>query len=137
MLAHLKRENIFIEWTLNNQIICWINTFFEWIFLPYDWMNKKKAIFIRNMNKKCVLRKKMVHFACFSLFSQAEIIFPRMNDLLNEYFQFNVELNIEFNHFLARFNVKINNQNVSMTPTTVGWGKTCCCIGRIPSQKWA
>ena len=72
----------------------------------------------------------MAHFACFSLFSQAEIIFPRMNDLLNEYFQFNFESNIKLNHFLARFNVKMNNLNVSTTPTTVGWGKTCW-------HKWA
>ena len=39
-----------------------------------------------------------------------------MNNLLNEYFRFNFELNIELNHFLARFNVKMNNQNVSATP---------------------
>ena len=40
-----------------------------------------------------------------------------MNNFLNEYFWFNFELNIELNHFLARFNVKMNNQNVSATPT--------------------
>ena len=40
-----------------------------------------------------------------------------MNNLLNEYFWFNFELNIELNQFLARFNVKMNNQNVSATPT--------------------
>ena len=39
-----------------------------------------------------------------------------MNNLLNEYLRFNFELNIELNHFLARFNVKMNNQNVSLTP---------------------
>ena len=39
-----------------------------------------------------------------------------MNNLLNEYLRFNFELNIELNHFLARFNVKMNNQNVSATP---------------------
>ena len=38
-----------------------------------------------------------------------------MNNLLNEYFGL-FELNIELNHFLARFNVKMNNQNVSATP---------------------
>ena len=43
-----------------------------------------------------------------------------MNNLLNEYFRFNFELNIELNQFLTRFNVKINNQNVSSTPT---WGE--------------
>jgi len=75
----------------------------------------------------------------FSLFSQAGIIFPiwmnnffeffelnnfwiifelfELNNFLNEYFWFNFELNIELNHFLARFNVKMNNQNVSPTPT--------------------
>ena len=40
-----------------------------------------------------------------------------MNNLLNEYFRLNVELNIELNHFFARFNVKMNNQNVSATPS--------------------
>ena len=40
-----------------------------------------------------------------------------MNNSLNEYLRFNFELNIELNHFLARFNVKMNNQNVSATPT--------------------
>ena len=39
-----------------------------------------------------------------------------MNNLLNEYLRFNFELNIELNHFLARFNVKMNNQNLSLTP---------------------
>ena len=39
-----------------------------------------------------------------------------MNNSLNEYLRFNFELNIELNHFLARFNVKMNNQNVSATP---------------------
>ena len=34
-----------------------------------------------------------------------------------EYSRFNFELNIELNHFLARFNVKMNNQNLSATPT--------------------
>ena len=40
-----------------------------------------------------------------------------MNNSLNEYLRFNFELNIELNHFLARFNVKMNNQNVPPTPT--------------------
>ena len=40
-----------------------------------------------------------------------------MNNLLNEYLRFNFELNIELNHFLARFNVKMNNQNLSPSPT--------------------
>jgi hypothetical protein len=40
-----------------------------------------------------------------------------MNNSLNEYLRFNFELNIELNHFLARFNVKMNNQNVSPTPS--------------------
>ena len=43
-----------------------------------------------------------------------------MNNLLNEYLRFNFELNIELNHFLARFNVKMNNQNVSATPRVDG-----------------
>ena len=37
--------------------------------------------------------------------------------LLNEYSRFNFELNIELNHFFARFNVKMNNQNISATPS--------------------
>ena len=36
-----------------------------------------------------------------------------MNNLLNEYLRFNFELNIELNHFLARFNIKMNIQNLS------------------------
>ena len=36
-----------------------------------------------------------------------------MNIFLNEYFGFYFELNIELNHFLARFNEKMNIQNVS------------------------
>ena len=39
---------------------------------------------------------------------------------MNEYLRFNFELNIELNHFLARFNVKMNNQNVSATPN-INW----------------
>ena len=39
-----------------------------------------------------------------------------MNNSLNEYLRFNFELNIELNHFFARFNVKMNNQNISATP---------------------
>ena len=44
-----------------------------------------------------------------------------MNNFLNEYFGFSFEWNIELNHFLARFNEKMNIQNVSAraraTPT--------------------
>ena len=36
-----------------------------------------------------------------------------MNNFLNKYFGFYFELNIELNHFLARFNEKMNIQNVS------------------------
>ena len=39
-----------------------------------------------------------------------------MNIFLNEYFGFWFELNFELNHFSARFNEKINFQNVSPTP---------------------
>ena len=35
---------------------------------------------------------------------------------MNEYFGFCFELNFELNHFLARFNEKMNFQNVSPTP---------------------
>ena len=95
--AFLKKNEYF-HW-MNNQIIFSMNKFFEWIFLPYYWMNKffewiflpyywmnfwmnqKSAIFIRKMNKKCVLRKKLpiLHvFHCFlklRLFFQFEWIF--------------------------------------------------------------
>ena len=36
-----------------------------------------------------------------------------MNNLLNEYFGIESELNIELNHFLAQFNEKIYVQNIS------------------------
>ena len=39
-----------------------------------------------------------------------------MNIFLNEYFGFCFELNFELNHFSARFNEKMNFQNVSHTP---------------------
>ena len=44
-----------------------------------------------------------------------------MNNSLNEYLRFNFELNIELNNFLARFNIKMNNQNVSATPRVGGY----------------
>ena len=54
-------RNDYFHW-MNNQIFFWMNIFFEWIFLPYYWMNcwmnQKSAKFIRKMNKKCILRKK-------------------------------------------------------------------------------
>ena len=129
---------------MNNQIIFWMNKFFEWIFLLYYWMNfwmnQKSAIFIRKMNKKCVLSKKspILHvFHSFSLFSQALIFFQfKWIILLNEYPWFNFELNIELNHFLARFNVKMNNQNLWATPTVPGTmvrskvcKSSCFCLG--------
>ena len=125
--------NEFFEWIF--LILFWMNKFFEWIFSPYNWMNywmnQKSALFIWKMNKKCLFWTERTPFACFSLFSQAVICFPIwMNNfiewifltqfewiiLLNEYSRFNFELNIELNHFLARFNVKMNNQNLSATP---------------------
>ena len=55
------QKNEYIYW-MNIQIFFWMNIFFEWIFLPYYWMNcwmnQKSAKFIRKMNKKCILRKK-------------------------------------------------------------------------------
>ena len=39
-----------------------------------------------------------------------------LNNFLYDYFWFNFELNIKLNHFLARFNVKMNNHTVSLTP---------------------
>ena len=40
-----------------------------------------------------------------------------MNIFLNEYFGFWFELNFELNHFSARFNEKMNFQNVSPRAT--------------------
>ena len=40
-----------------------------------------------------------------------------MNIFLNEYFGFCFELNFELNHFSARFNEKMNFQNVSYRAT--------------------
>ena len=75
-----------------------------------------------------------------------------MNIFLNEYFGFCFELNFELNHFLARFNEKINFQNVSNTPMvecnnelgtwahvagaerTFGWVLSCDSAG--PVVKW-
>ena len=133
---------------MNNQIIFWMNKFFEWIFLLYYWMNfwmnQKSAIFIRKMNKKCVLSKKrpILHvfsqfFTVFHCFLKLWFVFKfewiiLLNEyfwfnfewmiLLNEYSRFNFELNIELNHFFARFNVKMNNQNISATPRRDGGG---------------
>ena len=48
-----------------------------------------------------------------------------MNIFLNEYFGFCFELNFELNHFWAKFNEKMNFQNVSNRATWgwgVGWG---------------
>ena len=49
-----------------------------------------------------------------------------MNIFLNEYFGFCFELNFELNHFLARFNEKMNFKNVSARATWLwcreGWG---------------
>ena len=42
-----------------------------------------------------------------------------MNIFLNECFGFWFELNFELNHFSARFNEKMNSQNVSPTPRMV------------------
>ena len=41
-----------------------------------------------------------------------------MNIFLNEYFGFCFELNFELNHFSARFNEKMNFQNVSYRATS-------------------
>ena len=43
-----------------------------------------------------------------------------MNIFLNEYFGFCFELNFELNHFSARFNEKINFQNVSNRASSMG-----------------
>ena len=51
-----------------------------------------------------------------------------MNNSLNEYLRFNFELNIELNHFLARFNVKMNNQNVSATPRAEAYPLSGCNV---------
>ena len=61
-----------------------------------------------------------------------------MNNFLNEYFWFNFELNIELNQFLARFNVKMNNQNVSATPIppTVASSKAVTANSIVVSTIW-
>ena len=51
-----------------------------------------------------------------------------MNICLNEYSGFCFELNFELNHFLARFNEKMNFQNVSPTPTHIGCGYGCIFV---------
>ena len=50
-----------------------------------------------------------------------------MNFWLNEYFKFSFELNIELNHFWARFNVWLNNRNVSARASlhTISYLRTC------------
>ena len=48
-----------------------------------------------------------------------------MNIFLNEYFGFCFELNFELNHFKAKFNEKINFQNVSPRASTSSIGKSC------------
>ena len=62
--------NEFFEWIF--LILFWMNKFFEWIFSPYNWMNywmnQKSALFIRKMNKKCLFWTERAPFACFSLF---------------------------------------------------------------------
>ena len=50
-----------------------------------------------------------------------------MNNLLNEYFGIESELNIESIHFLARFNEKIYIQNVS-TRAICGCGQRTVCL---------
>ena len=57
--------NIFIEWIIR---FFWMNKLFEWIFLPYNWMNQKSPLFIRKINKKCLFRTERAPFACFSQF---------------------------------------------------------------------
>ena len=59
-------------------------------------------------------------FACSSLFSQAVICFPIwmniFDSIFNEKFTEWIFL-IQLNNFLARFNVKMNIQNISPPPT--------------------
>ena len=50
-----------------------------------------------------------------------------MNIFLNEYFGFCFELNFELNHFLAKFNEKMNFQNVSNRAT---WRIRGACIDK-------
>ena len=62
-----------------------------------------------------------------------------MNIFFNEYFGFCFELNFELNHFSARFNEKMNFQNVSNTPTAGSaaikrWSQTSQMEQRVPFQ---
>ena len=54
-----------------------------------------------------------------------------MNIFLNEYFGICFELNFELNHFSARFNEKMNFQNVSHTPSNV-WRERLIKIVKNP-----
>ena len=97
-------KNEYFYW-MNNQIIFWMNKFFEWIFLLYYWMNfwmnQKSAIFIRKMNKKCVLSKKRpilhVFSQFFTVFSSFDFFPIWMNNFIEWIFliQFWIEYWIE------------------------------------------
>ena len=125
--------NKFFEWIF--LILFWMNKFFEWIFLPCNWMNywmnQKSALFIRKMNKSAFFGQNGPLLPVFHCFLKLWFVFQfewiiLLNEyfffnfewiiLLNEYFQFDFELNIELNQFLARFNEKMNNQNLSAVP---------------------
>ena len=63
-----------------------------------------------------------------------------MNIFLNEYFGFCFELNFELNHFSARFNEKMNFQNVSPRANIQGKeadnlpGFLCRCPNKLLSD---
>ena len=126
--------NKFLEWIF--LILFWMNKFFEWIFSPYNWMNywmtqKKCAIHKKNEWKVPFLDRTgpfCLFFTVFHCFLKLWFVFKfEWIISLNEYFWFNFEwiillneysrFNFELNHFFARFNVKMNNQNISATPT--------------------
>ena len=91
--------NEFFEWIF--LILFWMNKFFEWIFSPYNWMNywmnQKSALFIWKMNKKCLFWTERTPFACFSLFSQAVICFPIW---MNNFFEWIFLIQFWMNNFI-------------------------------------
>ena len=105
--------NEFFEWIF--LILFWMNKFFEWIFSPYNWMNywmnQKSALFIWKMNKKCLFWTERTPFACFSLFSQAVICFPIwMNNFIEWIFLPYNWINYWMNQKSALFIRKMNKK---------------------------
>ena len=94
---------------LLNQLMNW-----WWIDKLINWWTDE----LMNRGRRYGIFKKMnifiewiIRFFWMNIFWINNQFYFWMNILLNEYFRFDFELNIELNHFLARFNVWMNNQN--------------------------